>query len=78
MEKKNGGSAFPLPASSHSVSGGTAFTLQQEGMTLRDWFASVALIGLLSNPTTTIDKHSEAAKHAYIAADAMISEREKE
>jgi hypothetical protein len=43
------------------------------GMTLRDWFAGQALIGLLSR-----DHHSGAVAlsgQAYVYADAMLSTR---
>lgn len=61
--KDEGGSAFPLEiGNGHIVS---------PGMTLRDWFAGQALVGL------TRVGISYAATNAYEYADAMIEERNK-
>lgn len=51
-----------------------------DGMTLRDWFAGMALQGLLSLQTVYENRpDKDVATHAYSAADAMISARnEKE
>ena len=62
--------------------GGRAFAMAndggvQEGMTLRDYFAGQALAGLV----TTIKSEKGAAllvRASYVAADAMLVEREKE
>lgn len=67
MNKINdGGPAFPLPCSN-------LFHNTADGMTLRDWFAGQAIMGLLArvHPTNT------SAKEVYGIADAMIKEREK-
>ena len=50
----------------------------QEGMTLRDYFASEALTGLLGfyNNEQYL-KASMVANRAYILADAMLKERDK-
>jgi hypothetical protein len=51
--------------------GGPAFPVQYvPGMTLRDYFASAALTGLVANSIPT-----GAAKEAYEYADAMLKER---
>lgn len=51
------------------------------GMTLRDWFAGQALVGLMSHPNAENSPLFGNATHfavdAYIAADAMLAEREK-
>lgn len=56
------------------------------GISLRDWFAGMALQGLLSNGNAQVVKafsrHAESAdvafaESAYNFADAMIAEREK-
>ena len=55
--------------------------MQQQGMTLRDYFAAKALSGLLSNPKVQEKDdawgiYSEMANWAYMLADAMLEERE--
>lgn len=46
------------------------------GMTLRDYFAGQALIGLLSNPES-MGLSTNISFKAYNLADAMLAEREK-
>jgi hypothetical protein len=48
------------------------------GMTLRDYFAGQALVGIFANPNGTAGSWQVAAKHAYLSADAMLAERTKE
>lgn len=59
-----------------------------EGMTLRDWFAGQALIGIYANSILSSgiakDAHDEKespisaiADMAYLAADAMLAQRSK-
>lgn len=59
----DGGAAFPLVAGDQA----------QVGMSLRDWFAGQALVGLVSDEVT-----ASAARSAYEYADAMLTERAKE
>jgi hypothetical protein len=49
-------------------------------MTLRDWFAGQALIGLASNWRSFTDDNALEllGKSAYVCADAMLAEREGE
>ena len=47
------------------------------GMTLRDYFAGQALVGLLSNPTNDPLKPLEYASDAYNIADAMMEARKR-
>jgi hypothetical protein len=47
------------------------------GMTLRDYFAGHALVGIIAHPNG-IGSWQVAAKHAYLSADAMLAERTKE
>lgn len=63
----DGGAAFPR--SSQGVAGDVDVA---KGMTLRDWFAGMALQGLLAGGS----RLSDAPRWAYTAADAMISARE--
>ena len=70
-EINDGGPAFPVIAE-HGLGH------ISNGMTLRDWFAGQAMIGLLSNPKIDlIDKniYVDTAIQTYKLADAMIAER---
>lgn len=87
MSKPENPSAFPH-TSHHTddqrTHGGSPYKFThhgQSGMTLRDWFAGQALIGLMSN-----DEHDHCplfgdgkpfARDAYIVADAMLVARQK-
>ena len=61
--------------------GGPAFPKgygQGNGMTLRDWLAGQALVGLLASPKTdgsTTNAHMAEVAHGL--ADAMLAERAK-
>jgi hypothetical protein len=61
MDKKTGGPAFPTPA----------HNLQNDGMTLRDYFAAKAMQGLMDAAMPT----PEIAAAAYAMADAMLKAR---
>jgi len=66
----DGGPAFPVPDTvypSGQVQPGSW------GMTLRDWFAGQALIGLVSDGNTNFS----VSKEAYRLADAMIVARKE-
>lgn len=77
--KPDGGPAFPRPISAYA----TGVHTQQDGMSLRDYFAANAIafwagqriggwVGDLA------PKHAaDIAKHCYIIADAMLAERTK-
>ncbi|SER16675.1 hypothetical protein SAMN05216522_1135 [Rosenbergiella nectarea] len=71
MIKETGGPAFP--ASGHP---GQQF-VQQEGMTLRDYFAAKAMQGILSDPDAGLlsDDLSRYSKIAYQTADSMLKAR---
>lgn len=69
MSKETGGQAFPAsghPGMQH---------VQQEGMTLRDYFAAKVLIGTQSNPELNHWSTEQHAEYAYGAADAMLKAR---
>ena len=72
-----GGSAFPRPYSERSVV--TAIDHDrceaELGMTLRDYFAAMALQGFLTNRKRALIFDS-AAKAAYKYADAMLKARD--
>lgn len=76
-ERDDGGPAFPT---TKPLDG---WGDPNRGMSLRDWFAGQALIGLLSatsHPKSTGPSQEPAevyALNAYILADAMLAERTK-
>ena len=61
----DGGPAFPRPASDFP-------NYAQVGMSLRDWFAGQALLGILSAPVVPDEPR---AVLAYRYADAMLEAR---
>lgn len=76
MSAKNGGPALPRPASVDPTSGslpdGDDVVREQDSMTLRDWFAGMAITGCVFD----WDDAPEAARAAYALADAMIVARD--
>lgn len=81
----DGGSAFPVSPVICGKSDVYTTTKTWDGMSLRDWFAGQALIGLwagLSQSKIQNGQTREAwirgiAEASYEMADAMIAEREK-
>lgn len=76
MERKDdGGEAFPLPYFAQGIDliGG------RPGMSLRQWYAGQALIGLLAATAnrSEMPDPSGIARHAHIYADAMIEARKQ-
>lgn len=74
MSDKTGGPAFPV----HE----TANINEQEGMTLRDYFAAKAMAAILSNPhadtgfgAMCMVGEEMISKWAYQQADAMLEAR---
>lgn len=65
MTKKDGGPAFPMYRS--------GIGNYDPGMTLRDWFAGMAMQALIQRRGT----FSSNSAASYEIADAMIAEREK-
>jgi len=53
-------------------------TYGEQGMNLRDWFASQALNGFISTGWTSRNDFSNAVKKSYEIADLMIIERTKD
>ena len=74
---KTGGAAFPQIKSVNMFND----TVQQEnvGMTLRDYFAGQALVGLLSDNflAPKISSIELLAINSYVIADAMLEARGK-
>ena len=62
----DGGPAFPVDRAAR----------KHDGMSLRDWFAGMAMNGLLSDPRYE-GTHEQAAEYSYRMADAMLAERKK-
>ena len=69
--------AFPRPASEAHQHG---MHKPQEGMTLRDYFAAKALVGLLDAALVAADEHDidkeDVCMYCYEWADAMMKARE--
>ena len=72
--KYDGGPAFPKPYSTdeHKDQCNTGF--EEQGMSLRDYFAGQALAGLLSDPHWPDAPH--ISQLAYEFADAMVTARD--
>jgi hypothetical protein len=68
MSDKDGGPAFPTVVAMAPV--------LYNGMSLRDWFAGQALVGMLASPLIASNRESYA-QWAYLQADAMLAERTK-
>lgn len=88
---KNGGQAFPTPASHHAYANGDVMFQPVEGMTLRDYFAAKAMhaevntAGAVEEAAVALCKAAECAgrsipdqiaHNAYMLADAMLKARE--
>ena len=68
-KKPNNPNAFPFAAEyGHPAACG--------GMTLRDYYAEQALQGLYANPGTNDWDEEKYAIESYLAADAMLKQRE--
>ena len=75
---KDGGPAFPFEYDSTGFFGEPARNLHT-GMTLRDWFAGMALQGMLAgycSQAAGVVNVGLLAHEAYDAADAMLKARE--
>jgi hypothetical protein len=83
MSATNGGPAFPITWEDHE----RRSTRVELGMTLRDYFATTALQGILSCPSDDYDDETlrrenysgfcdTIAESAYNMADAMLKARE--
>ncbi len=71
--------AFPLPNHTRKWDMDKQEYVQDEGMTLRDYFAAKALQGLIASPRGTPDGRDATdtyyAKCAYLVADEMMEAR---
>ena len=73
MEINNGGPAFPTENARQTGPNSYHYA----GMTLRDYFAAAALMGMTANPCDVNQRRDDIAELAYKAADAMLKERNK-
>ena len=71
---QDGGPAFPTDNAHQS----SAATFHYEGMSLRDYFAGQALVGLLAGLPDIRIGPDERAESAYLYADAMLEHRKGE
>lgn len=79
MSKETGGPAFPL-CGLEFRNGQQIQAMYQQGMTLRDYFAAVALpIWVQAHIDHSVDDLSkpDIARECYSYADAMLAERAK-
>ena len=63
--KHDGGPAFPVDPS---------ISMHREGMSLRDYFAGLAMQGLIAGGAE-FDEYTDYAKSAYLFADTMLEAR---
>ena len=76
MSCKHGGAAFPQVNLKDYQ--GLLIPDLQKGMTLRDYFAAKALIGIMADPADTQPyTNDELANWCYQVADAMLKAREE-
>ena len=71
MNKETGGPAFPIK--------GPVMSSDEQGMTLRDYFAARAMQGFVDEVGCNSDQKwfDEIAEGAYKVADAMLKAREE-
>lgn len=81
MSRDNEESAFPSGPTGDSMTFEDGRTTHQypaqPGMSLRDWFAGMAMQGILSSDTELFLKTEDIADIAYGQADEMIEQRNK-
>ena len=79
MSKETGGQAFPRQDYGYDGRD-NLIQYQEDGMTLRDYFAARAMQGILSNPGqleyVSDGSVKEVVRDAYKFADAMLEGRE--
>lgn len=82
--RDDGGPAFPRPIGNNGANHGREVSTDFKGMTLRDYFAGQALIGILSSKFRDMVanvpescRYDLVATDAFLIADAMLKERSK-
>lgn len=71
---KDGGSIYPAKVFSHFEDDGLAIYTMSSGLTMRDWFAGLAMQGIIQAAPKMPD--DVIARQAYGLADAMLKARE--
>jgi hypothetical protein len=71
----DGGPAFPVPPAVCSGPNNN-WSYASDGLSLRDYFASAALQGIIADPRAS-GPFEALANDAYQCADAMLAERAK-
>lgn len=69
--------AFPRPLSTDEHEKPCNSSMDQEGMTLRDYFAGQVMAGFCADHSWYIGNPENMAKFSYQVADAMLTERQK-
>ena len=79
----DGGPAFPRPLSTDDHNNPCNTSMDQAGMSLRDWFAGQIILGLMASTAHPRSRGPgmmtwpEWAEDAYAAADAMLKESQR-
>ena len=76
MSKETGGQAFPRQQWEYDAQN-NVLQYQEDGMTLRDYFAAKSMQATQSNPEWNHWSTEQHADYAYGAADAMLEARNK-
>ena len=82
MNKDTSGSAFPVPTANYHTETGTVHS-DSYGMTLRQWYAGMAMSGLLANSDYAMSFDvsenglNRVSSHAHKMADPMLLEGSK-
>jgi len=78
MNKNDGGPAYPHEKVTNRTGPVITKWKNYPGMSLRDWFAGMALQGMMSDSRFREElKAIGVAKYSYTIADDMLQEREK-
>jgi hypothetical protein len=77
MSKIENPHVFPQSVSNYDEHGNQIHPLTIGGMTLRDWFAGQAIMGMVQDYNDTAREAKWYAADAYDIADAMLAERAK-
>ena len=80
MNSKDGGPAFPAWFIDYDECEPTNPPQQgpRKGMSLRDWFASMAMSGFLTRGDTLMRPYTDVSHDAYKMADAMLTAKEEQ
>jgi hypothetical protein len=71
-------SAFPLPPVYCNECEGDAIAWTgADGMTIREWYAGMALTGVLTDPQYQAEEGPAIAERSFEIADAMLAESQK-